>query len=49
MENKKLQHLDIGGNKISDDGVSHVTEGLQQNDAVTELSLNYCNISVKGN
>ena len=49
MENKKLQHLDIGSNKFGDDGVGHVTEGLQQNDTVTELMLYYCNISVKGN
>ena len=49
MENKKLQHLDISGNKIGDDGVRHVTEGLQQNDTVTELRLQECNISVKGN
>ena len=49
MENKKLQHLDIGGNEIGDDGVRHVTEGLQQNDALTELRLWVCRISVKGN
>ena len=49
MENKKLQHLNIGSNHIGDDGVRHVTEGLQQNDTVTELKLQQCNISVKGN
>ena len=49
MENKKLQQLDISGNEIGDDGVRHVTEGLQQNDTVTELMLQWCNISVKGN
>ena len=49
MENKKLQHLDIHLNEIGDDGVKHVTEGLQQNDTVTELMLSWCNISVKGN
>ena len=48
MENKKLQHLNIGRNKIGDDGVRHVTEGLQQNDTLTELSLYDCEISVKG-
>ena len=48
MENKKLQHLHIGMNKISDDGVRYVTEGLQQNDTLTELLLWYCEISVKG-
>ena len=49
MENKNLTHLNIGYNDISDDGVRHVTEGLQQNDTLTELWLGYCKISVKGN
>ena len=49
MENKKLQHLCIGSNKIGDDGVIHVTEGLLQNDTLTELMLSDCTISVKGN
>jgi len=48
MENKKLQHLSIGWNKIGDDGVRHITEGLQQNATLTEFSLLYCEISVKG-
>ena len=48
MENKKLQHLDIGDNKIGDDGVSHITEGLQQNYILTELMLSNCKISAKG-
>ena len=49
MENKNLTHLDIGSNNIDDDGVRHVTEGLQQNDTLTELVLGDCEISVKGN
>ena len=49
MENKKLQHLNIGSNKIGDDGMSHITEGLQQNDTLTELVLAKCEISAKGN
>jgi len=49
IENKKLQYLDISRNKIGDDGVRHVTEGLQQNDSLTELELENCKISVKGN
>ena len=49
IENKKLQHLDIGYNKIGDDGVRHVTEGLQKNDTLTELMLYDCKMSVKGN
>ena len=48
MENKKLQCLDIGYN-IGDDGVSHITEGLQQNDTLTKLVLWSCEISAKGN
>jgi len=49
MENKKLQHLNIGRNKIGDTGARHVTEGLQQNDTLTELLLSDCKITVKGN
>ena len=49
MENKKLQHLNIGMNEIGDDGVSHMTEGLQQNDTLTELMLHDCEISAKVN
>ena len=49
MKNKKIQYLDIHGNVIGDDGVSHITEGLQQNDTLTELMLRNCKISAKGN
>ena len=49
MENKKLQHLDIGRNKIGDDGMSYITEGLQKNYTLTELMLYNCEISAKGN
>ena len=49
MENKKLQHLYITGNEIGDDGVNHITEGLQQNDTLTKLVLRNCKISAKGN
>ena len=49
MENKKLQCLDISFNKIGDDGVSHITEGLQQNDTLAKLMLYECEISAKGN
>ena len=48
MENKKLQYLDFGENNIGDDGVRHITEGLQQNDTLTVLLLWDCEISVKG-
>ena len=49
MENKNLTHLNINSNNIGDDGVRHVTEGLQQNDTSTKLHLVTCEISVKGN
>ena len=49
MENKNLTNLSISENDIDDDGVRHVTEGLQQNDTLTELWLSDCKISVKGN
>ena len=44
-----LKHLDISYNKIQDDGVRDIMEGLQQNDTLTELLLQCCGISVKGN
>ena len=47
MENKTLQHLNIGSNTIGDDGVRHVAEGLCQNDILTELVLRYCEITTK--
>ena len=48
MENNTLQHLHIGDN-ITDEGVRYVTEGVQHNDTLTELWLQCCEISVKGN
>ena len=48
MDNKKLQHLSIFGNKIGDSGVRHVAEGLCQNDILTELVLCDCEITAKG-
>ena len=49
MENKNLTHLNIGYNDVGNDGVRHVTEGLQQNVTLTQLELYDCKISVKGN
>ena len=49
MEKSKLQHLNIGRNKIGDNGVSHIAEGLRQNDNLTEVVLRDCDISAKGN
>ena len=49
MENKNLTHLDIASNYIGNDGVGHLTEGLQRNDTLTYLAVYICNISVEGN
>ena len=49
MENTTLKHLDISDNKIEDDGVRDIMEGMQQNYTLTELWLYDCKISVKGN
>ena len=48
-ENKTLEHLDIGSNNIGGDGTKDLMEGIQQNDTLTELALDGCEISVKGN
>ena len=49
MVNRTLKHLNINSNKIQDDGVRDIIEGLQQNDTLTDLRLGNCEISVKGN
>ena len=49
MVNRTLKHLHISVNKIQDDGVRDIMEQLQQNDTLTELQLQSCEISVKGN
>ena len=49
MVNRTLKHLNIGGKKMQDAGVKDIMEGLQQNDTLTELHLQYCKITVKGN
>ena len=49
MKNKKLQQLRIAFNTFGDDGVRHVIEGMQKNNTLTELKLDNCDISVKGN
>ena len=47
--NRTLKHLNITGNKIQDDGVRDIMEGLQHNYTLTKLGLGVCEISVKGN
>ena len=49
VENKDLKLLNICYNNIGDDGMRNVSEGLQQNNTLTELNLHNCEISVKGN
>ena len=49
MVNRTLKHLIISMNKIQDDGVRNIMEGMQQNDTLTKLRLYHCEISVKGN
>ena len=49
MVNKYLEHLNIGGNNIGDDGTKDVMEGIQHNGTLTQLRLYHCEISVKGN
>ena len=49
MKNNKLQYLGIGLNeKIGDDGVKLITEGLQYNNTLINLDVRYCGISVEG-
>ena len=49
MVNRTLKHLGISSNKIQDDGVRDIMEGLKENDTLTEVELGSCVISVKGN
>ena len=49
MVNRTLKHLNIGNNKIQDDGTKDVMEGIQHNGTLTVLWLQNCEISVKGN
>ena len=49
MVNNNLEHLNIGGNNIGDDGTKDAMEGIQHNGTLTKLKLQDCKISVKGN
>ena len=46
--NRVLQYLDISRNEIDDDGVKYVARGLQENETITEISLENCEISETG-
>ena len=48
MKNNQLQHLDISGNKIYDDGMRQITEALQYNNTLTKLTAYNCGYSVEG-
>ena len=39
--------LDVAGNRIGDDGISMISEELQHNKSLTELSVRECGLSVK--
>ena len=43
-----LRVLHVGGNVIGDDGISMISEELQYNNSLTELSVVWCGLSVKG-
>ena len=46
--NNSLQKLDMSFNRIGDDGMSSVAEGLQHNNTLTKLGTWQCGYSVKG-
>ena len=48
MENNKLQCLYISSNKIGDDGVRLITEGLQYNNTLIKLDAYRCDFSIEG-
>ena len=48
MENTTLPYLDIGDNKIGDDGVGKISKGLQHNNTLTKLDAWKCGFSVEG-
>ena len=48
MKNNKLQYLNIAYNKIGNDGVKLITEGLQYNNTLIKLDAGHCDISVEG-
>ena len=46
--NNSLQELDMSYNQIGDDGMSSVADGLQCNNTLTKLYVQWCGFSVKG-
>ena len=43
-----LKVLNVDWNKIGDDGISMISEELQHNNSLIELSFRNCGLSVKG-
>ena len=43
-----LRVLNVGWNKVGDDGMLMISEELQHNNSLTELSVQNCGLSVKG-
>ena len=43
-----LRVLNVGWNDIGDDGILMISEELQHNKSLTELSVHRCGLSVKG-
>ena len=43
-----LRVLNIGWNKIGDDGIMMISEELQHSNSLTKLSFESCELSVKG-
>ena len=48
MENNKLQCFYVSSNKIGNDGVRLITEGLQHNNTLIKLDAYRCGFSVEG-
>ena len=46
--NNSLQELVMGDNRVYDDGMSSVADGLQCNNTLTKLDVHRCRLSVKG-
>ena len=46
--NNSLQELVMGWNDIGDHGMSSVADGLQYNNALTNLDIHACGLLVKG-
>ena len=49
LDRATLTHLDITHNCIGDDGISVLSEELQQNNTLTKLIMTNCGFTAKGN